>query len=49
LQIHFDNSRCHTATIVQKQMDILQCKRILRPVYSPDFTIADFYLFRKIK
>jgi hypothetical protein len=49
LQIYFDNSRCHIVTIVQKQMDILWCKQILHPLYSPDFVITDFYKFRKIK
>jgi hypothetical protein len=49
LRLHFDNSRCHTAKIVSEKMTCLNCKRAPHPLYSPDLTIEDFYLFGVLK
>jgi hypothetical protein len=49
LQLYFDNSRCHTTQVIQEQIEVLQCKQVLYPTYSPDLAISDFYLFGKIK
>jgi hypothetical protein len=49
LQLHFDNCRCYTATVVQEQIKLLRCKRVPHPAHSPGFVIANFYLFGKIK
>jgi len=49
LKLHFDNSRCHTAKIVQAKMTKYRCKRVPHPPYSPDLAICDFYLFGTLK
>jgi hypothetical protein len=48
-QIHFDNSTCHTATIVEEQMAISSCAQVPGSIYSPDVAIAELCLFGKIK
>jgi hypothetical protein len=49
LELHFGNSRCHTAPVIQEQMKIVRCKRGLHPIYPSELAIADFYLFGQIK
>jgi hypothetical protein len=49
LQLHFHNSRCHTARQVQDEMVCRRCVRVPHPPYSPDLAIADFSLFGRLK
>jgi hypothetical protein len=57
LQLHFDNSQCHTAIlpychtakIASEELARLKCKGVLHPRYSPDLAIADFYFLGALK
>jgi hypothetical protein len=49
LDLHFDNSKFHTARHVQGQMASRRCVRVPYPPHSPDLAIAGFYLFGRLK
>jgi hypothetical protein len=49
LHLHFDNSNCHTARYVQEEMASHLCICVVPPLHSPEFAIADFYLFGRFK
>jgi hypothetical protein len=49
VNLHFDNSRFHTAWSVTDTMAKLRCKRVAHPAYSSDMAICDFYLFSRGK
>jgi hypothetical protein len=49
LNLHFDNSGCHTVPFVIDKMAKLRCKRVAYPPYFHDLAICDFYLFSRQK
>jgi hypothetical protein len=44
-----DNAPAHNSKMTQNFFEHNLLKKLLRPLYSPDFSLSDFYLFREIK
>lgn len=47
--VHFDNAPCHRSKAVKAFMTQKKLSRAPHPIYSPDLSPCDFYLFGKIK
>jgi histone-lysine N-methyltransferase SETMAR len=47
--LHHDNARPHTFRATQERIQQLQLELLEHPPYSPDLTLSDFHLFRRLK
>jgi hypothetical protein len=49
LVVHVDNASAHNARVTQNFFEHSLLKRLPHPLYSPDISPSDFYLFGKVK
>ena len=47
--LHFDNAKTHTSKASLEKLSTLGINRMPHPLYSPDISPCDFYLFGKLK
>jgi hypothetical protein len=49
LKIHLDNCRVHFSKVMELFFVENQLQHVPHPIYSPDLTASDFWLFARIK
>jgi hypothetical protein len=49
LVVHIDNALAHNSRMTQNLFGYNPLKRLPHPLYSPDISLLDFYLFGKVR